>query len=275
MSKNDIDSTQNSENYSFGVHYDMPDKQYRLHKGVSATSIPIIRNSFCAFDNKNLFCGWSPAYSWGSLFHTSVLEPHLLNIYIEASTIGADSISAQTLQSQHPDKIVIGNNQVSKAVKQADNLKVIYGDIIAACKKEVSVIVDDRDNSGLIWKCRPDLLLESHRTVLDLKSSASGTREEFVKTIEKYDYDIQAAFYIDCCQMARLNVEKFGWIVQPSNGNAPFSCIASDELIEKGRAKYQDLLYGYSEYKKGAVNDNLFPEVHSWSWILEQRRTLE
>jgi len=142
-------------------------------------------------------------------------------------------------------------------------------------KKEISIIYFN-DDTKLNHKCRPDIWLQNLGLILDLKSSKETNHIGFESCIEKYNYHVSAAWYKDTINEAikklKLNiplVRVFGWIVAPKfEPYKPFAFVCSDELMEKGREKYQNLLNKYIEVRDGG-EDELFKTAHSWEFKKE------
>ena len=98
--------------------------------------------------------------------------------------------------------------------------------------------------TGLVVKVRPDLMITSPKTgrrvLVDFKTTSCPDYANFCATIEKYDYDRQAALYADLLGAARFIIigvqkkspfEVWQFEVTPAPG-----------LIEQGRKKYNTLL---------------------------------
>ena len=93
-------------------------------------------------------------------------------------------------------------------------------------------------------KLRPDLLVRSpagrQLTLIDFKTTRSPDLLHFLTTIEKYDYDRQAALYLDVLGATRflvIGVQKKAphevWRVELTT---------TPGIIEQGRKKYSALL---------------------------------
>ncbi|UYZ58043.1 PD-(D/E)XK nuclease-like domain-containing protein [Hymenobacter latericus] len=98
--------------------------------------------------------------------------------------------------------------------------------------------------TGVGVKVRPDLLIVSpagrRRTLIDFKTTSCRSREQFLATVEQYDYDRQAALYLDALQADRfliIGVQKKAphevWV---------FDTSADAGLLTQGRKKYTALL---------------------------------
>jgi hypothetical protein len=107
--------------------------------------------------------------------------------------------------------------------------------------------------TGVGVKLRPDLLVSSPAgrclTLIDFKTTSSPDRAHFLTTIEKYDYDRQAALYLDVLGATRfliIGVQKRAphevWRVELT---------AMPGLIEQGRKKYTTLLRHHARQAAG------------------------
>ena len=115
--------------------------------------------------------------------------------------------------------------------------------------------------TGVGVKLRPDLLVRSRAgrqlTLIDFKTSSAPDLAHFLATIEKYDYDRQAALYLDVLGATRfliIGVQK----------KAPYQVwrvelTAMPGLIEQGRKKYAALLRHHSRQLLPAPAQDLAP----------------
>ncbi|MBO0931902.1 PD-(D/E)XK nuclease-like domain-containing protein [Fibrella aquatilis] len=96
--------------------------------------------------------------------------------------------------------------------------------------------------TGLLCKCQTDLTLR-HGLVIDIKTTRARTYRQFLECCEAYQYDRQAAFYLDGLAAKRfvlLGVQK----------TAPFQVFyfeptadaIGQEFIQQGRERYNRLL---------------------------------
>ena len=102
--------------------------------------------------------------------------------------------------------------------------------------------------TGLLVQVRPDLLVRSpagrRLTLIDFKTTSCRDQTRFLATIEQYDYDRQAAFYLDA-----LHADRFLIIgVQKEEPHAVwvFDISTAPLLLAQGRRKYQRLLTEYA-----------------------------
>ena len=109
----------------------------------------------------------------------------------------------------------------------------------------------------IFWKdaetglpCKALLDINTPRTVFDVKTTASATPEHFTELLPAYDYDRQAAFYLDGSPSA----ERFCFVaVQKRPPYAvhivPFH--RDSDFIRRGREKYRFLLKKWQEKHGG------------------------
>lgn len=98
--------------------------------------------------------------------------------------------------------------------------------------------------TGVQVKIRPDLLVTSpagrRTTLIDFKTTSCPDLARFLASTEQYDYDRQAAFYLDA-----LGADRF--LIIGVQKKAPhqvwvFDATAAPGFIEQGRKKYTALL---------------------------------
>ena len=256
-----------------GYFTKMNNKDYHAIDGISSTTLEDFELSIAIYENRQHFKYHRTAFDVGSLIHDALAYPEdYKNDYIECETIGMDTKKAQEQREANPCKTVVGKGMLEIVEEIVLKTKLIYGNYIEVGAKECSFIFKDED-TGLIYKIRPDLHLLEHGIVLDYKSTKETTHAGFLKTIEPYNYHRSAAFYIDginkCIDKFKLpfrKVEQFGWICIPKEAPyKPFAFIASDELVEKGRVDYQRLINKYLEVKETG-KDELFKVAYSYEF---------
>lgn len=109
----------------------------------------------------------------------------------------ARKMAKTTLQNKHCRKLLRHNDRVNEV------------SVFATCP-----------NTGLQLKTRPDLLIESEKSVYDVKTTMDASPMGFSRECFKYAYDIQAAFYLYVCKLANIDVNSFSFITVEKS--APF-----------------------------------------------------
>ena len=273
----DIEIPSNSK-VKEGIFFDMSNKEYHEIDGLSSTQFQDLDLSVAIYENRHLFKYDCEAFRIGTLNHTALLEPHLLDRYIETTTKTFESEATKKLIEQNPDKEVVALGSIDLAKERAEKVKLVYGAYIEQSLKEVSFIVFD-EALGLYRKCRADIWLPNHGIVLDYKTSKEHRPETFRKnSISQYNYDIQSAWYTDTINMViekfdlpYPKVSQFGWIISPNYAPyKPFGGLAMPDIIEKGRAKYTALADKYISVKFESGQDELFKSWHTDEFLKTQ-----
>ena len=167
------------------------------------------------------------AFAFGSHFHTATLEPHLFEPNNEHDPLDhrarqqAAQLAAAIRRRRYPRHVIyLGHAEQSYTATHAA--------------------------TGVTVKVRPDLLINSpqrrRRTLVDFKTTSCRDLEQFLRTVEQYDYDRQAALYADTLSANRvvlIAVQK-----RPLKGQEPAVWVheLTPAQIEQGRRKYQKLL---------------------------------
>jgi len=101
---------------------------------------------------------------------------------------------------------------------------------------------------GVPVRAKIDLLNNGY--VIDLKSCQDASASEFARSIGKYNYYQQAAFYIDLCAQNGLGATGFLFIaVERGARQHGVACYSLDQpSIDIGRASYKKSLAKYKDY---------------------------
>lgn len=261
----------------------MSNNDYHNSGGLSSTKFPLMDISIRAFEHRHLFDFDKPVFDEGNLCHDCILLPGLVEDgYIESPTVGLDTLAANALREENPDKMIVGQGDIEKYQTIAKLVRLIVHFInFETTKKEVSFF-HKHEETGLTFQIRPDIYNPEIGLLYDVKSTKANNHREFNKIIEEYNYDLSIAFYYDVLLMCgyKVNIEYVGWVCVPkSKPNIPFVFRVSQELLEKGRGKYQRLLTKYIDYKNavrnsGESNDLIYKDIadkvaHSWEFRKE------
>lgn len=153
-----------------------------------------------------------PAFVWGRRFHEAVLEPQKVDFAKETIDI-------------------------LTAVKSFNNSP--YSELIASCLKEVEYYFFQDE---LPCKAKMDAIDPKNGVLYDLKTTNCEDLDCMIKSLVKYNYDRQMAFYLDALQLKQCNILFY------SKKNFKFYRVGlSEKAIEFGRAKYKSILQALKE----------------------------
>jgi exodeoxyribonuclease VIII len=184
----------------------------------------------------------TPAMRFGRLVHTAILEPAMLNIAPFEGDRRKKEGKAEYAALLESGKDAVSGDEYESIIRMSDNVLatgLIKGDF------EVPMLWQDAD-SGALCKGKADIIDAASGMIWDIKTTGDAT--DFAYSVRKYEYDRQAAFYLDGAAQCGFGVTGFGWIVVEKT--APFGVqiyVASPETIATGRAKYKPLCAIYAE----------------------------
>jgi PDDEXK-like domain of unknown function (DUF3799) len=164
--------------------------------------------------------GQSAALSLGTAFHAALLEP---DTYVGGQKGINDSLVWWMVE----------------AVRHDDDLRQMLDVGIA----EPSALFTDAE-TGIVCKLRADLVLpadiapDGRYTLIDFKSTLAPDWHQFAAQCTAFDYDRQAAFYLDALQAERFLLVG----VQKVPPHGLFLVEVSADMLAQGRAKYRSLL---------------------------------
>ena len=187
------------------------------------------------------------ALAYGSHFHTAVLEPPHYQRTEERGIKWADL------------------EQLARQVRRQRYCR----DLLYRGQAEHSYTATHTD-TGVAVKLRPDLLVRSRAgrqlTLIDFKTTSSPDLAHFLATIEKYDYDRQAALYLDILGATRFLIIGVQKPRVKAVGQAPHNVwrvelTAMPGLIEQGRKKYTVLLRHHAQQAAGLPSTPVLPTL--------------
>lgn len=113
-------------------------------------------------------------------------------------------------------------------------------------KAEQSVYWLDKE-TGLLCRCRPDWWADT--IIADLKSTEDASADGFSKTVAKWRYHVQDAFYMDGVEQA-TGIKQRAFVFVAVEKKAPFAVAVyqlDGESVALGREEYQRNLRTYAQ----------------------------
>lgn len=190
---------------------------------------PSISNSDLT-EFKNYLFGIKPfkpynAFAFGSVLHSKLLEPNL-------PVIIPKDVDIELIE--HLISKIRQNRFCSWALNGSQNeLAILFNDI----------------HTNLPCKAKLDLV-RRRNVIIDFKSTSQRNFKAFVKSCYQYEYDRQAAFYLDA--LNRQKQSKSCFIFVGIQKKEPydifiFDAFSQPNFIKDGRNKYQLLLKKWQE----------------------------
>ena len=182
-------------------------------------------------------------YNFGSLVHGFVTEPHKIDHENKALVEGENKIyfsDDQYLQAQRMYEAAKKDKVVDLFLKSCKKEHEFYRKKFKIEYKGYEVEIPVR--------AKLDFLNKGISIGADLKGIKCDTRDQFITAIEYFDYDRQAAWYMDIANLDQFMFIGLSKKKNPRTGNHDvfkFVMIRGDENYQKGKAKYSRLAFYY------------------------------
>ena len=213
----------------------------------------------------------SAAMAFGTVVHTFVLEPHVAEARyrpradVDGRTKEGKAVRdwEQSLASQQGVQFV-SRADYDAAISIATSVRTHMGasSLIAGGVAETAGIVSDF--LGVNCRIKPDYRTDSY--IVDLKTCYDARPEQFCKSALAYQYQVQAALYVDVAEAIDGKKRDFYWVAVEKD--APYAVAvykASEEMLEHGRRLYQGAIKLY----KDCAGVDMWPAYSELPLILE------
>ncbi|GAA4012683.1 hypothetical protein GCM10022408_26820 [Hymenobacter fastidiosus] len=193
----------------------LPYDDYRALPAIANSDLSRLRDALNGRYEKP--ASMAGALGLGTAFHTALLEPDLY----EGGQPGI-------------------NDSLIWWMVEGVRLKPELVELLDTGTPEPSCVFTE-PGTGTLCKLRADLVVptaDQGYTIIDFKTTAARDYDHFLAQCSGYDYDRQAAFYLDA-----LRADRFLLVgVQKVEPFSVFTVEVSPHLLEEGRAKYLKLL---------------------------------
>ena len=214
----------------------------------------------------------SDATKLGALIHAYMLRPDdfSLNYAVFAGERRSNVKKEEwaDLVSSYGDNYVVREKDVATAKEMQEALmsrpfaRKLFE---APGERELSILWIHKP-TGLLVKCRYDILTHEGPMILDVKSSRGASRVSFKKSVGNYKYDCQAAIYLKAAEYHGLDVANIGFIPVEKKGRyASAYYLLTDTAIENGWLALQPMFDRWSVCQKSGI----------WSGHPERFQTLD
>lgn len=231
----------------------LPAEQYFKADGISKSDLDNI-----AYPNTPAHFKWhmnhknedeqTEAQLIGQLTHRCILEPDTIEeaFHVKPTDLKLNTKAGIEWKEAHLDRPIVDQKTFDKVFAMRDAVwahpmakRLLKGARTEACLFE-------EDSNSVLRKGRLDALPHTGSVIPDLKTTDCAQILEFEKSIFKYRYHVQAAYYIDLAALCGIEKKDFAFICVEKE---PPYCVAvyqlDPEIIELGRRDYQDKLALY------------------------------
>ncbi len=182
-----------------GVHDDVPNEQYHASEGISKTGAVTFDRcpALYRYGEKNS----TRPQKLGSLFHCALLEPEQMAQRYHPVTIrlnpGDKAYKAAELQAMGRELISQKDYDLAWRMRDEVMKETVARELITedAIIERSAAWIDPA--SGVLVRCRPDLIEPRMRVILDVKKCQDARKEANRRDIAKYRYHWAEAIYRD------------------------------------------------------------------------------
>ena len=177
-----------------GIYDVYSNREYHAAEGVSKSDLDLIHKSPAHL--KGAQRTETPAMRLGTAFHCATLEPDRFKdsfIVIEGDR-RTKAVKEEIKNAEESGFTVLNADEMDtvQAMSAAVYETKIGAALLKSALKEHSVF---SEIDGVRVKCRPDGWDEARKVIFDLKSTEDASPEAFARSVARYRYHVQDAFY--------------------------------------------------------------------------------
>lgn len=195
-----------------------------------------------------------PEFNFGSLVHKLVLGKGAEIEVIDAPDYRTKAAREARDQAHAAGKIPALVDEIERARVMAQRVREhpVAGALFAQGEAEVAMYATDPE-SGVRLRGRADWIRAD--SIVDYKTSSTANPDELVRLFWSYGYHMQAAWYIDVCELAGVIVEpEFVFVVQEKTPPYLVTVVRYDaEAITEGRRLNRQAIRLYAECVESGV----------------------
>ncbi len=258
-----IESLKNFESEQRGqalIYKDIPNEDYHAGVGISSSYIRRFGQSqLHAIEHKQES---SPNLKFGTAAHALIVEGQEAfdkEVRVLTGSPYTKAYKEEKAEYEEQGFIVLKEDDVNLIQSMKDNM-VYEGNAYLNAKGKVAEASIYWYEEDVLCKCRPDMLCpplkepnsDNKIVIIDYKTTISCEPFAFNKSVKKYGYDMQAAWYRRGLLMAGYDVEDFVFIAQEKiHPYASKVFRITKEQMDFGWTMMESYLSDYKEYQKG------------------------
>ncbi len=258
-----IESLKNFESEQRGqalIYKDIPNEDYHAGVGISSSYIRRFGQSqLHAIEHKQES---SPNLKFGTAAHALIVEGQEAfdkEVRVLTGSPYTKAYKEEKAEYEEQGFIVLKEDDVNLIQSMKDSM-VYEGNAYLNAKGKVAEASIYWYEDDVLCKCRPDMLCpplkepnsDNKIVIIDYKTTISCEPFAFNKSVKKYGYDMQAAWYRRGLLMAGYDVEDFVFIAQEKiHPYASKVFRITKEQMDFGWTMMESYLSDYKEYQKG------------------------
>lgn len=201
---------------SVEVSIDMPEAEYHSIRALSSSRLKAFMRSPAHLRHMDENPITGDALSFGSAFHQRILEP----TRFDAEYVVAPDVDRRTKDGKETYARFLSESAGKTVLSYDDHLSITgmadaifrhptAADLLARRDgTEVSVFWDQKAGWDIVGaKARLDAYVLEDKAVIDLKSCVDASPDGFARSVAKFSYHIQAAWYLRAAEQMQIEVE--------------------------------------------------------------------
>jgi exodeoxyribonuclease VIII len=242
------------------IYKDIPNEDYHAGVGISSSYIRRFGQSqLHAIEHKQES---SPNLKFGTASHALIVEGQEAfdkEVRVLTGSPYTKAYKEEKAEYEEQGFIVLKESEVETIQSMKDNM-VYEGNAYLDAKGKIAEASVYWYEDDILCKCRPDMMCpplkepnsDNKIVIVDYKTTISCEPFAFNKSVKKYGYDMQAAWYRRGIQMAGYDVEDFVFIAQEKvHPYASKVFRITKEQMDFGWTMMESYLEDYKEYQKG------------------------
>jgi len=242
------------------IYKDIPNEDYHAGVGISSSYIRRFGQSqLHAIEHKQES---SPNLKFGTASHALIVEGQEAfdkEVRVLTGSPYTKAYKEEKAEYEEQGFIVLKESEVETIQSMKDNM-VYEGNAYLDAKGKIAEASVYWYEDDILCKCRPDMMCpplkepnsDNKIVIVDYKTTISCEPFAFNKSVKKYGYDMQAAWYRRGIQMAGYDVDDFVFIAQEKvHPYASKVFRITKEQMNFGWTMMESYLEDYKEYQKG------------------------
>jgi len=242
------------------IYKDIPNEDYHAGVGISSSYIRRFGESqLHAIEHKQES---TPTLKFGTAAHALIVEGReAFDKEVRVMQGSPYTKAYKEEKAEHEEQGFIVLKQADLEVIEGMKANMVYeGNAYLNAKGKLAEASVYWYEDDILCKCRPDMMCppldqpnsDNKMVVVDYKTTISCEPYAFNKSVKKYGYDMQAAWYRRGIQMAGYDVDEFVFIAQEKvHPYASKVFRITKEQMDYGWTMMENYLEEYKEYQKG------------------------
>ena len=221
------------------IKTDMTNEQYHAHEAISSSDVKAV-HSTSAYHWLYKTYKRSAAFDLGTAVHALILEPHADLIVRGPEDRRGNKWKEEAAAAEMNGQLLLTEADYDKSRAIAD--AVISTPVGQTMQSERTIneasIFATCSHTGLQIKTRPDSYWQERGIIYDVKTTQDASPIGLGREVVKYNYALQAAFYLHVCREAGLPAKQFVFAaVEKEPPYATCVHMLSDDYIAWGHSQ--------------------------------------